>query len=514
MAERSAASRLMTNSRWNVASFSVALITNFLTIPLAIAAIGLDQFGSAGLVLGLLAPPTLIGTVLGQVLVRDLARAGALADVLMARRIFWSAISWCAVGALAIGLLVAAWGPWAMGYLSRGQVSLTNWSAPLAAGFSAWLLQQFCFLAQATLAARQAYRNLAVANAVGALMSAFAVVSLSRIWGDGFGFLAGTALGFGLQLLLLILFVALEFPALLRPSLWSRAESEPILRFVRWQGVAHFAGSLANQADRYVLGAVAPLAVVGQYNVAMRLQEVVHMGVLKFSEVLYPHFCATADQLSSTRARFFLRASWTISLIGAAALAPLIPLANPLITLWVGAGAATYGGPILRILATAGVVGCSIHVFSFFAMATGQTERLAYINLLHSGLMVTLTVLLIFLLGPVAAGLAYVICNLIRWCLANWITQRHFGGAISSLSLMRASAIPIVCGLSAGWCLEVTWPPRADDWTTLLAWYLACSLAVLCVGMVLTAASSEGRDWLRDLRRILMHRHAIGRLKA
>ncbi|OYY65760.1 MAG: hypothetical protein B7Y51_02600 [Burkholderiales bacterium 28-67-8] len=514
MPERSAASRLIANSRWNVASFGVALVTNFLTIPLAIAAIGMDQFGSAGLVLGVLAPLALIGTVIGQVLVRDLAREQAVADVSLSRRIVWSAVSWCSAGALGVGLLAAACGPWVMNNLSRGQGSGRSWAVPIAAGFAAWLLQQFCFLAQAVLAARQAYRSLAIANAAGALLASLAVIGLSRVWGNDFGFLAGTALGFGLLLLLLTAGVATECPALLRPSRWGRAESDPILHFVRWQGAAHFAGSVANQVDRYVLGVVAPLAVVGQYNVAMRLQEVVHMGVLKVGEVLYPHFCATSDQPGSTRAHFFLRASWLVNMISAAALAPLIPLATPLITLWVDANAAAYGGQILRTLATAGIVGSGVNVFTFFAMATGQTERLAYINLFHSGLMVTLTIPLIFLIGPVAAGMAYVVGNLIRWCAANWVTQGHFDDSVSGRSLMRASAMPLVCGLVVGWCLQLAWPPQAIDWAAMLAWYLASGLTVLGAGMALAALSGEGRGWLRDLQRSILHRRAADPIKA
>ena len=514
MAEQSAASRLISNSRWNVAAFGVALIMNFLTIPLSIAAIGLEQFGSAGLVLGVLAPLALIGTVIGQVLVRDLAREQTIADVSLSRRIVWSAISWCSAGALGVGLLAATCGPWVMNFLSRGQGAGQSWAMPIAAGFAAWILQQFCVLAQSVLAARQVYRSLAIANAVGALLAALAVIGLSRIWGNDVGFLAGTALGFGLLLLLLTAAVAIECPALLRPSRWGRAESVPILQFVRWQGAAHFAGSAANQVDRYVLGVVAPLAVLGQYNVAMRLQEVVHMGVLKVGEVLYPHFCATSDHPVGTRAQFFMRASWLVNMISAAALAPLIPLATPLISLWIEPDAAAYGGQILRTLATAGVVGSGVNVFTFFAMATGQTERLAYINLFHSGLMVMLTIPLIFLLGPMAAGIAYVVSNLIRWCAANWVTQRHFDGCVNGRSLMRASAMPLVCGLVLGWCLQLTWPPQAINWTAVLAWYLATGLAVLGAGMALAALSSEGRGWLRDLQRSILPKRTANQTEA
>lgn len=113
---------------------------------------------------------------------------------------------------------------------------------------------------------------------------------------------------------------------------FGRRELRSIAEFGKWQGGAHFVGAVGNQVDRYVLGVFAPLSVVGQYNVAMRLQEVVHMGLLKATEVLFPHFTVTASDPVERRASFFIQASWILNVLGVAALAPLIPLAGDLLT--------------------------------------------------------------------------------------------------------------------------------------------------------------------------------------
>jgi hypothetical protein len=78
---------------------------------------------------------------------------------------------------------------------------------------------------------------------------------------------------------------------------------------------------------------------------------------------------------------------------------------------------------------------------------------------------------------------------------------------------MRASAVPLVCGLVLGWCLQLTRPPRAVDWTAMVAWYLASGLAVLGAGMALAALSSEGRGWLRDLQRIILPKPTANKIE-
>ena len=83
---------------------------------------------------------------------------------------------------------------------------------------------------------------------------------MTRRYPSAGGYLAGLAVGFasGFGLWLLNVRYALSAPAFVpRPH---RVEMRRILGFGKWQGIAQLAGTLGNQMDRYVLGAMASVA--------------------------------------------------------------------------------------------------------------------------------------------------------------------------------------------------------------------------------------------------------------
>jgi O-antigen/teichoic acid export membrane protein len=490
--------RLVSNTRWNLVAFVVALLANFLSIPLVISAIGLSAFGAAGLVLAMLAPFALVGTVLGQGIVREFAPRHAVADHEGCQRVWVTAVAQAGIAALGVGVLVALLGTWALQQLSAGgSRAAPSWAQALAWGFVAWLAQQACLLLQAVLASLQSFGRLAVANSVGGLAGAVATVAVSRALPDERGFLAGTALGFGVMAVALAGMVRAETPWLLRRAGPDRSIARSLFGFARWQALGHLSGAVANQVDRYVLGAVAPLSAVGQYNVAMRLQEVVHMGVLKMAEVLYPHFSAHQDASVAHRAAFYARASWVVNLLSVAALAPLIPLAEPLVTLWVSAEAADGGAVLLRTLATAGLIGCATHVFSFMAMAGEAARQLAAVNLAHGLVLVAVTVPAILVFGPLAAGLSYVLANALRLIAAFVISIQHFGGALRP-GLLLASMLPAVAaGLLMGWGMWLLALVGVHSWPQLGLAFAAAFAATVAVGCLLTASTADGRALLR-----------------
>jgi len=498
MTRDNAFGRLVSNTRWNLVAFVVALLANFLSIPLVIAAIGLSAFGAAGLVLAVLAPFSLVGTVLGQGIVREIAPRYAVGDHEGCQRVWVTALVQGGVAALGVGVLVSLLGAWALQQFSAGGSRADpSWSLALAWGFLAWFVQQACLLLQSVLASVQSFGRLAVANSVGGLAGACATVAMSSALPDERGLLAGTAIGFAVMAVALATMVHAEVPWILRRAKPDRTISGALLGFARWQALGHLSGAAANQVDRYVLGAVAPLTVVGQYNVAMRLQEVVHMGVLKMAEVLYPHFSAQQGAAASERASFYARASWVVNLLSVAALAPLIPLAEPLVTLWVSAEAAEGGALMLRTLATAGLVGCATNVFSFMAMAGEAARRLATVNVAHGMVLVAASVPLILVFGPVAAGLAYVLANALRLAAAFVISIQCFGGALRPAMLM-ASVVPAVgTGLLLGWGLWRFPLVAVSNWPQLGLAYVVVFVTTLAVGCLITAGTADGRGLLR-----------------
>ena len=186
----------------------------------------------------------------------------------------------------------------------------TNWGwAVLVCGLG-WMAQQATLIVQATIAATQNFGRLAIVSSISAVFNATAVVISSSLIPNTLGFLIGTSLGYGITLLAHSILLWRHFGWLIEFRKWHPENLKDLMLFAKWQGAAHFAGAVGNQVDRYALGVMAPIQVVGQYNIAMRLQEVVHMGVLKLSEVLFPHLSITASDPLDQRSRFFVHSLW------------------------------------------------------------------------------------------------------------------------------------------------------------------------------------------------------------
>ena len=485
-------SHLLANSKWNLVAFLITLAANFVTIPYVIDAIGMDEFGTAGLILAALAPMMLVGTVLGQATLREISHRFASKDLGSARRIFSSAMALCALAGAAVLLVILLFGSSFISLLNRnGQA--TNWQLAMTVATTGWLAQQFVLVLQSTVAATQKYKSMALISVVATVASAVTIMTAVTLKPDGLGYLAGTALGFGVALMVWTVLVCRGFPWLLPVSNIGRAEIQAILAFGKWQGAGHLIGALGIQMDRYVLGAMAPLTVVGQYNVAMRLQEVMQMPVMKIGEILFPHFSVTSTDGMARRADFFLTASWVLNTVAVCALAPLIPLAEESLKLWVHHSEATGAASILRTLATAGIIGSGVNVYSYFAMGTGQPAALAKLTAVYSVLAILLTALLIHQYGVRGAGVGAVIAGIVRLLLVIYLSKRYFGNTVSKSDLITATLFPLLAGLGIGWlwCSANLLEPHS--WSTLGLSYIAIASSVALTSIAISCTNIAGR---------------------
>ena len=506
-ATSSAGARLVSNSRWNLIAFSISLVINFATIPIVISYIGLEAFGAAGLVIAIYAPFTLVGTVLGQAMVAHLSPQIAAGDFELATPVLSAGLFVCAAGSLAVVALLALAGEASMRLLSKPSGETIHWSLAFFVAGIGWAAQQGVLVLQATIASTQRYASLAWISVAAAVTSAASLVAGAMLLPDYLGFLLGTSAGFLLSLALWAVLVRRLIPRMFPLPRFGRREFHSIAEFGKWQGGAHFAGAVGNQVDRYVLGVFAPLSVVGQYNVAMRLQEVVHMGLLKATEVLFPHFTVTAGDPVERRASFFIQASWILNVLGVAALAPLIPLAGDLLTLWVNKETANGGAQMLRTLAAAGILGCGINVYYYFALGTGQSGRVASITVAHAVLTVVFTYIAIKNFGPVAAGAGYLVANAIRLGVTLWFTGQYFSATMAMRKLIECTLPPLIVGL----LLAVVWWHSdwlaPSGWAQLIVSYFIVASSVVCISIATTAISANGRllvvETLSSLRRLI-----------
>ena len=498
--------KLVSNSRWNLLAFGVSLVVNFATIPIVISIIGLQAFGTGGLVLAIYAPFMLVGTVLGQAMVKELSPRLA-GDQHRAATIFSAGLVLCAVGSVVVASLLTLAAKPAVQVFSAEAAAAVDWQLAFFVAGVGWAAQQLVLVLQATVAATQRYASLASISIAAAVASAASVVAGSMWMPSYLGFLIGTSIGFVISLVLWVLLVRRVLPSMFPLPVFGKSDINAIAEFGKWQGGAHFAGAVGNQIDRYVLGILAPLSVVGQYNVAMRLQEVVHMGLLKATEVLFPHFTVTVDDPLERRASFFIQASWILNVLGVCALAPLIPLAADLLTLWVNKETAQGGAQMLRTLAAAGILGCGVNVYYYFAIGTGQSARIAGLTVAHAILTVLFTIFAITVFGPLAAGAGYLVANLFRLAASLWLTGQYFSSTIRMRHLLLSTVPPLAAGLLAAWaCWRGGWI-SPSGWISLIADYILVASLVGLAALLATIMSQQGRrlafDTLAALRRLL-----------
>lgn len=489
-------SSLISNSGWNLTAFSFGLAANFVTLPLVIRWIGLETFGVAGLVLAVCAPLMLIGTVLGQAVVCEMSSQLGRGQDDVARRTLDAALRLCLMASGVGWLILVLAGPWITGLLTGDEAGSPKLMTAFVIAATGWLAQQTVLVLQGSCAAHQDFRTMA--KGAGFTAATGIVVTLAITWTLPTleGYLLGVSVGFALGLAFWIVELrnAIQWRTLLCGE--RKTETAALLHFGKWQSIAQLAGAFGNQIDRYVLGALAPVSVVGQYNVANRLQEAAYIGVVKGGEVLFPRFGNQSSLSEQERCRFFQNVSWVLGTFSAMLLAPLVPLSGAILTLWIGSEAADGGAQILRTLVLGGIVGAGSNVFSYYAMGIGRNAPVAFISVLYSSATVLLTILLIKIYGSTAAGAGLLAASVLRVSAGLVITRRSLFTKLSWGELAVSSVLPLTTAVVLSLIAHASGIFSRFEWVGIFLVYGVLSMVVLCVIVALTLLSKAGRDIL------------------
>lgn len=490
---------LAANSRWNMMAFGFTLAAHFVTVPFVIAHIGLPAFGRAGLVLAAWAPFVCIGTVLGQAATREIAARIAGADAAGAASVASTAWTTCIAASLTIASVFTLLGPWLLQALIGGGATAEDSDRLFLIAAGGWAAQQGALVLQSFSAARQDYRTVAQVSAAGAVLTIAATLGCTAAWPSAAGYLAGVSLSF-VALLLLWWIASQRTSGSGRPGwTFSRRDAGALFHFGKWQTLAQVAGTVSNQIDRYLLAGMAPVAVVGQYNAANRLQEAAYAGVMKAGEVLFPHFGATAHHDAAQRARFYVLASWVVTTLSVTALAPIIPLADPLLRLWAGPEVANGGAILLQILVLGGLIGCGSNVFTYYLMGTGHSATLAAVSLVYSVLTIVFSVIVLRLYGPYAAGGGLAIASAGRVGIALWLLARRHFPELAALKLVVSTLVPLCAGGAVVGVVALSIWPMPQSWFALAAAYAGLCAAVVLTILLSTAATRTGRELIAAL---------------
>lgn len=491
---------VLSNSRWNLVAFGAGLAAQFVTVPFVVRWIGLDAFGAVAVVLAICAPLSLVGTALGQALIRELSsRADTVLDPASIMAFTSAAMRWCVVACTVGWGILATLGPIVARPLISDAATASTVRLALLIGATGAVAQQIGLVLQGVSASQQDYRTIARVTLWSALTNCALTLGITWLWPSALGYLASVSAGFAL--------VALVWYQRWRSAVsWrevfsrrGREEGSALLQFSRWQGVAQLSGVLGNQIDRYTLGAMAPVSVVGQYAVANRLQEAAYIGVVKAGEVLFPRFGTMASYSVSDQLVFFQLASWILGTISASLLVPLAVLSNGVLTLWVGADVAQGADQMLFVLVLGGVVGSASNVFTYYAMGMGRNKPVAGVSVLYSVLTVVSTIVLIATFGSAAAGAGLLLASVARVAVSMVLAKRLFFAGLSWSALLVSTALPVLVSCGVALVCQYLLTLSAGGWVQLAFQYGALSSLVLLVCVLATGTTSNGRHLIAQI---------------
>jgi hypothetical protein len=107
----------------------------------------------------------------------------------------------------------------------------------------------------------------------------------------------------------------------------------------------------------------------------------------------------------------------------------------------------------------------------------------------HAGTVVIFSTVLILGWGALAAGLGFLIANVLRLAWATLVTSGMVGGRIRALDVVQLTLPPLVIGLLVGWGCP---PVVTASWLAVVFYYAligtAVVLASLGIGIVLPAS--------------------------
>ena len=488
---------LIANSGWNLVAFASSLVAQFVTIPFVVRWIGLESLGIASVIIAVCTPLSLVGIVTGQALIREIS--SRITSETVVRDYTTAAIRCCLFGSFAGSVALLALAPTICQHLMSTEVALTSLRLAVLIAVIGCIAQQVGIVLQSVSAAIQNYCSIALFTLITSIMTTFSTLCFSKLYPDFFGYLLGVSVGFLLTTLFWLRkwWSAISWRFVF--SIQSPTETKNLLHFSKWQSIAQLAGLMGNQIDRYVLGAMTPITIVGQYTVANRLQEAAYIGVIKAGEVLFPRFGSMANHNIDTQWVFFRTASWAVGTFSAATLVPLAVLSTSVLSLWVGPQVGGDASWILFVLVLGGIVGSASNVFVFYAMGMGRNASVASISVFFAIITVFMTIIFVYLFGSIAAGMGLLIASIARVAMSMTLTKRLFFPSVPWRQLWMCTASPALLGTLLA-CVGHFLPGmQTESYVELIIRYGAMSFVVTISCVAAISLTRDGRSILLRL---------------
>ena len=507
MAEPSSSYRLLGNSAWNVAAFLFGMGINLLILPFVIFRLGLGAFGVASLITACIAPAQAFSSTLALSTAREFAQRLEPDEREEARRFFAASLLLAiGVGGSIATFLCLAGPPLARLLFHLEGDAADDLRLAFAFGAGGWWCQCLSAVFLALFTARQDYFRIASIQTLSAIAVMAGIFAFVPPWPRASTYLGCQAMGFAVTLLTAFALSRRELGRWLALPAFHCKPVSDLVKVGTWQLTAQVSGLIAGRADRYLLGALLAPQFVGFYTVAQRLEEAVYIGVLKIGEILFPFFSALQRESDERKADLLFRSSWVLNVLAASALGGLIPVAGPLLYLWIGAEVAAQTQRLLVVLSIAGMLGCTGNVFAFFLLASGRTRSNALISFVTAVFTLVTSAVALPYYGWQAAGWSACVGMVAQSVTTTVVLRRSFTHAGMWSQVAHFVWLPLATGIVTALVLRNFVGDALFDqyphW-----WYVGClyGSAAVIIFVVVVAVSligPHGAACWRDLRLI------------
>jgi O-antigen/teichoic acid export membrane protein len=484
---------LARNTLFNTSAQVIPMFAAVVAIPILIRSLGADRFGVLTLAWAVIGYFSLFDFGLSRALTHAVAMRLGAGDDGDLSELVWTSLLLMFVLGIAGGIalaLLAAWGighglnvPPALLGESRATLYLLAFSMPLIvtnAGFRGLLEAHQDFGASTALRV-----PLGVFSFVGPLF----VLPFSRQLPPIVGLLVVAR---GLTWIAHLVVCVRRYPYLRKRYRFRLASVMPLLRLGGWMTTSNIVSPMMVYLDRFVVGAILPMAAVAHYVTPYELVSKLSLFPQSLMGVLFPAFASTYANDRERTAGLFGRSLRALLLFIFPIVLVLVLFAREGLTLWVGAEFAMASAPVLRWLAVGVFVNSLAHAPFNVLQGIGRPDLTGKLHLVELPAYLVALYLLAHQFGIVGVAIA-------------WVLRVAIDSA--ALMVMASERVP-----------GVSRQVRAvAGWTVLALVVFACaarldSLAARTLYLVATSGAFGVVAWTRivdpDERRMLLR--AVG----
>jgi O-antigen/teichoic acid export membrane protein len=285
------------------------------------------------------------------------------------------------------------------------------------------------------------------------------------------------------------------YPVLRRVSGPRRGEASRLWSTAGWLTVSGVVSPVLVSADRFVVGAVLPVAAVAYYSTASEVATKMWLFTAALQPVLFPALAASLVRSPEAAAALFDRAvRATIAVLAPAALL-LVLFGRDAVTVWLGADVARAAGPALQWLSVAVFVNSVAQVPYAAVQGGGRADVAAKLHLIELPLYAGLLWWLAHEHGLLGVALAW----LARMAADGFVLLALSGRALPALAVPARRAAVATFVVAAGLCACTLPVSLGARLAAALAGFVALAAAVP-LGLVTPAERAALRRWVGGRR--------------